>query len=69
MKRFKQIIKYGIPALALTAGAAHADILTDSQTALQQAGTDALTVGGYVVAAVAGLVVVGMILSMLRKAS
>ncbi len=79
MKYFTQLKKFspkialpsvGLGLLTLLFGnAALADMLTDSQAALDSAKTDALTVGGYVVAAVASLVVVGMILSMMRKAS
>lgn len=68
----KPIAKVGawVTAAAVSAYAsvASADILTDSQTALADAGADALTVGGYVVAAIAGMIVVGMVISMIRKA-
>lgn len=54
----------------LSATAANADtaaLVTSAQTAIGDAGTAAQTVGGYVVLAVAGLIVVGMIISMMRK--
>ncbi|MEN9481586.1 MAG: hypothetical protein RLZZ298_2981 [Pseudomonadota bacterium] len=40
---------------------------TVAETAITAAKTDALTVGYAVVAAVAGLVVIGLIISMIRK--
>lgn len=46
---------------------AHADLLTDTQTAVQGAAGDALTVGGYVVAGVASLIVIGLIIRMIYK--
>lgn len=46
---------------------ASADLLTDTSTAIQAASADALTVGGYVVAGVASLIVVGLVISMVRK--
>lgn len=46
---------------------ASATVLTDAQTAIAAASGDALTVGGYVVAAVAALIVISLILSMIRK--
>lgn len=55
---------FGTFALSLPA---HADITTDAQTAITAAQADALTVGGFVVAAVAALIVVGLVISMLRK--
>lgn len=54
-------------ATALMANAANATILTDTQTAISTASGDALTVGGYVVAGVASLIVVGLIIGMVRK--
>lgn len=46
---------------------AHATLLTDTQTAITSAQGDALTVGGYVVAAVGALIVVGLVLGMVHK--
>lgn len=43
------------------------DLLTDTSTAIQAASADALTVGGYVVAGVASLIVVGLVITMVRK--
>lgn len=56
-----------VSGLVLSAGTAFAGILEDSDAAITAAGTDALTVGGYVVAAVGSLIVVGLILGMMRK--
>lgn len=53
-----------------SAAAANADagaIATSAQTALSDAQTQGTTVGGYVVAAVAALAVVGIVLMMVRK--
>lgn len=57
---------FGLGSLMM-AGAASADIATDTQAAIDSAKATALTVGGYVVAAVAALVVIGLIISMVRK--
>ena len=51
-----------------SAFADNAALVTSAGNALTSAGADALSVGGYVVAAVAGLIVVSMILSMMKKA-
>ena len=62
-----------LTALGVGAGAAvqavpaRADILTDTQTAIQTAAADALTVGGYVVAGVASLIVIGLIIALVHK--
>lgn len=50
-----------------SASADTAALVSSAQTAIGDAGTAAQTVGGYVVLAVAGLIVVGMIISMMRK--
>lgn len=76
MKHLQAVKKYGARVVAATtavgisvyASVASADIITDSQAALADAGLDALTIGGYVVSAIAGLVVVGMVINMVRKA-
>ena len=55
---------------AVSASVASADtaaLVSSAQGAIGDAGTAAQTVGGYVVLAVAGLIVVGMIISMMRK--
>ena len=57
-------------ATAVTAasiGSASATMVSDATTAISTAGADGLTVGGGVVAAVAGLAVVGIILALVRK--
>lgn len=68
--------KHSVKALAAVgAGAgvavqslpAHADLLTDTETAVAGAATSALTVGGYVVAGVASLIVIGLIIRMIYK--
>ena len=46
---------------------ANATLLTDVQAAITSAQADALTVGGYVVAAIAALIVVTLIIGMVRK--
>lgn len=46
---------------------ARADLLTDTQTAISGAAADALTVGGYVVAGVASLIVIGLIIALVHK--
>ena len=54
--------------LSLFAGSAFASDLTDSvNTAISSAKGDALTVGGYVVAAIAALIVVTLVIGMVRK--
>jgi hypothetical protein len=73
MKAFQAMKKYGSKVVLATGGvfavqsAAHADILTDVSTAITAAKGDALTVGGYVVAAIAALIVVTLIIGMVRK--
>lgn len=62
-KRFGQFVAVSGSSIA----AAHADIVTDATTAITAAGASGLTVGGGVVAAVAGLAVVGIILALVRK--
>lgn len=57
---------FGLLAVPV-ASADTAALVTSAQTAIGDAGTAAQTVGGYVVLAVAGLIVVGMIISMMRK--
>lgn len=67
VKRFG--VRAGAGASALVAGgyASASDLTTAAETAITAAGADGQTVGGYVIAAVAGLVVVGLILAMIRK--
>lgn len=66
-KRF--CVRFGAGASALLAGgyASASDLTAAAETAITSAGTDGQTVGGYVIAAVAGLVVVSLILAMIRK--
>jgi hypothetical protein len=52
----------------LTEAAFAVDVVTEATTALTSAKADAQSIGGLIVAAVAVLAVVGLILSMLRKA-
>lgn len=54
--------------LGLTEAAFAVEVVTEATTALTSAKADAQSVGGLIVAAVAVLAVVGLILSMLRKA-
>lgn len=73
MKYLQTAKRYGSKVALATAGvfavqsAAYADILTDVNTAITAAKGDALTVGGYVVAAIAALIVVTLIIGMVRK--
>lgn len=70
---FKKIAKYGLGVVAATGAMvattvpAFALFTDDANTAIQSAGADALTIGGYVVVAIAGLVVVSLAVSMIRK--
>ncbi len=59
----------GTTALLASASAWALDVTATGEvaTAITQAQTDASTVGGYVVAAVAGLIVVGLVITMVRK--
>lgn len=54
-------------AILFAAGTASADFITDARAAITGAGADGLTIGGYVVVAIASLVVVGLAIQMLRK--
>lgn len=62
-----------LTALGAGAGAvmqttsAHADLLADTKTSIELAAANTLTVGGYVVAGVASLIVIGLIISMIYK--
>lgn len=57
----------GVTAAVSSLGVAHADILTDTKTAIDTAAGDALTVGGYVVAGVCSLLVIGLIIKFSGK--
>lgn len=46
---------------------AHADLLTDTETAIAGAATSAMTAGTYVVAAVCTLIVIGLVIRMIGK--
>lgn len=67
MKSFAGRLAAGATAAVSSFGVAHADILTDTQTAVSGAAADALTVGGYVVAGVCSLLVIGLILKFAGK--
>lgn len=58
---------YVVAGLALTGGQAMALDTTAVQTSIAAAQTDAETVGGYVIATVAALVVIGLIVSIVKK--
>lgn len=62
-------IAAGVATLGASVGPAMAQstFLTDAQDAITGAKTDALSVGGYVVVAIAGLVVVTLVIGMIRK--
>lgn len=71
-KLYKVAQRYGKKALAagaaLAAGSAMAALDTQAvQTAITSAESTGTTVGGYVVAAVAGLVVIGVVINVVRK--
>lgn len=76
MRHFNNVRKYGLGAVLFSAaGTALATpptatdtMLANAETALNSAKDDGLTMGGYVVATVVGLLVVGIIISMARKA-
>lgn len=57
----------GVIGLAGSAMADNAALLTATQTAVEAAGSDAMTVGGYVVAGVASLIVIGLIIGVVHK--
>ncbi len=57
----------GVTTAVASFGTAHADILTDTQTAISGAAADGLTVGGYVVAGVCSLLVIGLIIGLVHK--
>ena len=70
MKNSKLLTLIGAGIASVTATVANADtaaLVSSAQTAVGDAGAAAQTVGGYVVLAVAGLIVVGMIIQMMRK--
>lgn len=54
-------------AVVGSVAASHAGILEDTKTAVEAAAADALTVGGYVVAGVCSLLVIGLIIMCVRK--
>ena len=67
-----KLTKFGTAVVAggtalIAAVPARADIVADVQGAITSATTQTSTVGGYVAVAVASLVVVGLVISMLRK--
>ena len=63
----KRVLALAATAGAFVSGSAFATPITDAEAAITAASGDALVVGGYVVAAVAGLVVISLILGMVRK--
>lgn len=73
MKRFQKVKAYAGKALAVAAGsvglvtAANAEYMADISAAVTTAKADALTVGGYVLAAVAGLIVISLIMKLIHK--
>jgi len=62
-KKFGSVVAVSVSSIA----AAHADMVTDATTAIGTAAGSGLTVGGAVVAGVASLVVVGVILTLVKK--
>ncbi len=76
MKSFWEMMKRAAPALCMVlalvvtfavAGEAMADLATETQTAVTSAKDTALTIGGYVVAAIVALTVVGLAIKMVNK--
>ncbi len=63
----KVVTSIGAGSASLISSAHASTLLTDTQTALTDAAADAATVGGYVVAGVAGLIVISLILTMIHK--
>lgn len=53
--------------VAVESWAQASDLATAAQAGIDAAKTDGLTVGGYVVAAVAALVVVGVVIGLVKK--
>jgi len=69
MKSSKKI-GAGIALVGASVGSALADnaaVLTAAQTSFTQAGTDASTMGGYVITAVIAVVAIGILLSVTKK--
>lgn len=66
-----KLTKFGAAVItagtALVAPIAHADMVADLQTKITEAAGQATTVGGYVAVAVAGLVVVGLVIGVIKK--
>ncbi|MDD5392816.1 MAG: hypothetical protein PHE17_07330 [Thiothrix sp.] len=73
MKPMNVMKKYGAKVFGVFAGAtglvtaANADYMTDIQSSVTTAQTNALTVGGYVLAAVAALIVISLIMKLIHK--
>ena len=63
----KVVSSVGAGSAALISSAHASTLLTETKTALESAAADATTVGGYVVAGVAGLIVIGLIITMIHK--
>ncbi len=54
-------------AFVLFSEMAHATLLLDTETAVNAAAADALTIGGYVVGGICSLLVIGLAIKMVRK--
>lgn len=67
--RLKTMLMFAMFALinVVVIGSAHADLLLDTETAIDAAAADALTVGGYVVGGIATILVIGLVIRMIRK--
>lgn len=61
------VVGAGSAVLASVATSHAAGIVEDTKTAVEAAAADALTVGGYVVAGVCSLLVIGLIIMCVRK--
>ncbi|PPK71892.1 hypothetical protein B0F88_1054 [Methylobacter tundripaludum] len=66
-KRVLIVIGSTAAATAISISTASATLVSDATAAVTAAGADGLTVGGGVVAAVAGLAVVGVVIAIVRK--
>lgn len=74
LSRAREGFRGGCAKVAVVGGAAFAPVLahaqlstTEVETAINQAKDSGLTVGGVVIAAVAGLVVIGVIITIVKK--
>lgn len=69
VKRAKAKVSAALLAasMVVVTNPAFATIVEDANDAITAAKTDGLTVGGYVVTAIGALIVIGMVITMVRK--